>query len=73
MKILVKKIRDNTAIAEDRMVLIKKEDSLSFDEYGALKTLARTIKDTVLRYKTMMGYNIKRRDAGWDCHGQKHI
>jgi isoleucyl-tRNA synthetase len=31
--------------------------------------LTRTIKDTVLRYKTMMGYNIKRRDAGWDCHG----
>ncbi|MCL4323036.1 MAG: isoleucine--tRNA ligase [Candidatus Thermoplasmatota archaeon] len=31
--------------------------------------LTRAIKDTVLRYKTMMGYNIKRRDAGWDCHG----
>ncbi|MGP6240004.1 isoleucine--tRNA ligase [Cuniculiplasma sp. SKW4] len=31
--------------------------------------LTRTIKDTALRYKTMMGYNIKRRDAGWDCHG----
>ncbi|MHB1439126.1 MAG: isoleucine--tRNA ligase [Cuniculiplasma sp.] len=31
--------------------------------------LTRTIKDTVLRYKTMKGYNIRRRDAGWDCHG----
>ncbi len=31
--------------------------------------LTRTIKDTVLRYKTMRGYNVTRRDAGWDCHG----
>ncbi len=31
--------------------------------------LTRTIKDTVLRYKTMQGYNVTRRDAGWDCHG----
>lgn len=31
--------------------------------------LTRTIKDTVLRYKTMKGYNVTRRDAGWDCHG----
>ncbi len=31
--------------------------------------LTRTVKDTVLRYMTMQGYNIARRDAGWDCHG----
>ncbi|MCL5791020.1 MAG: isoleucine--tRNA ligase [Candidatus Thermoplasmatota archaeon] len=31
--------------------------------------LTRTIKDTALRYKTMRGFNILRRDAGWDCHG----
>ncbi len=31
--------------------------------------LTRTIKDTALRYKTMQGYRILRRDAGWDCHG----
>ena len=31
--------------------------------------LTRTMKDTALRYRTMMGYSIKRRDAGWDCHG----
>ena len=31
--------------------------------------ITRTVKDTVLRYKTMTGYRIKRRIAGWDCHG----
>ena len=31
--------------------------------------ITRTVKDTVLRYKTMTGYRIKRRNAGWDCHG----
>jgi isoleucyl-tRNA synthetase len=31
--------------------------------------LTRTVKDTVLRYKTMNGYAIQRREAGWDCHG----
>ena len=31
--------------------------------------LTRAMKDTALRYKTMKGYNIERRDAGWDCHG----
>ncbi len=29
---------------------------------------ARAFKDTVLRYKTMRGYRVKRR-AGWDTHG----
>ncbi len=30
--------------------------------------LASSIKDTVLRYKTMRGYKVPRR-LGWDCHG----
>lgn len=30
--------------------------------------LTSSIKDTVLRYKTMRGYNVPRR-LGWDCHG----
>ncbi|HEV8052837.1 MAG TPA: class I tRNA ligase family protein, partial [Parachlamydiaceae bacterium] len=30
--------------------------------------LAGTIKDVVLRYKTMKGYKVPRR-FGWDCHG----
>ena len=30
--------------------------------------LARTIKDTFNRYKTMKGYQVKRK-AGWDTHG----
>ncbi len=34
--------------------------------YGHL--LASTIKDTVLRYKTMRGFYVPRR-FGWDCHG----
>jgi isoleucyl-tRNA synthetase len=34
--------------------------------YGHL--LATTIKDTVLRYWTMRGYQVPRR-VGWDCHG----
>lgn len=31
--------------------------------------MTRTIKDVVLRYKTMRGFRITRRNAGWDCHG----
>ncbi|MCB1067893.1 MAG: isoleucine--tRNA ligase [Simkania sp.] len=34
--------------------------------YGHM--LAGTIKDVVLRYKTMKGYYVPRR-FGWDCHG----
>ena len=34
--------------------------------YGHI--LATTIKDTVLRYWTMKGYQVPRR-VGWDCHG----
>jgi isoleucyl-tRNA synthetase len=34
--------------------------------YGHI--LAGTIKDVVLRYKTMQGYHVPRR-FGWDCHG----
>ena len=35
---------------------------------GIHHVLARTIKDTVLRYKTMQGYYVPRK-AGWDTHG----
>jgi isoleucyl-tRNA synthetase len=34
--------------------------------YGHI--LAGTLKDTVLRYKTMQGFYVPRR-FGWDCHG----
>lgn len=34
--------------------------------YGHL--LAGTIKDVILRYKTMRGFHVPRR-YGWDCHG----
>ena len=30
--------------------------------------IGRVVKDVVLRYKTMRGYNVPRR-AGWDTHG----
>ncbi|MCR4664122.1 MAG: isoleucine--tRNA ligase [Paludibacteraceae bacterium] len=35
---------------------------------GIHHVLARTIKDTFLRYKTMQGYTVRRK-AGWDTHG----
>ena len=35
---------------------------------GIHHVLARTIKDTVLRYKSMKGYHVPRK-AGWDTHG----
>ena len=31
--------------------------------------LTRTLKDTVLRYRYMSGFDISRRWGGWDCHG----
>lgn len=31
-------------------------------------SLVTSIKDAVLRYKTMQGYYVPRRN-GWDCHG----
>ena len=34
---------------------------------GHLSTF--TFKDTVLRYKYMNNYRIRRRTGGWDCHG----
>ena len=30
--------------------------------------MARTLKDSVCRYKTMQGFQVKRK-AGWDTHG----
>ena len=30
--------------------------------------MARTLKDSVCRYKTMQGYQVYRK-AGWDTHG----
>src|SRR3989339_959733 len=35
---------------------------------GIHHVMARTIKDTVCRYKTMQGFYV-RRQAGWDTHG----
>ncbi len=35
---------------------------------GIHHVIARTLKDSVCRYKTMRGYKVKRK-AGWDTHG----
>ena len=35
---------------------------------GIHHVMARTIKDTICRYKTMKGFQVKRK-AGWDTHG----
>ncbi len=35
---------------------------------GIHHVMARTLKDTVCRYKTMTGFQVKRK-AGWDTHG----
>ena len=35
---------------------------------GIHHVMARTIKDITCRYKTMRGYQVKRK-AGWDTHG----
>lgn len=35
---------------------------------GIHHVIARTLKDSVLRYKTMKGYQVRRK-AGWDTHG----
>jgi isoleucyl-tRNA synthetase len=35
---------------------------------GIHHVIARTLKDTVCRYKTMKGFHVKRK-AGWDTHG----
>ncbi len=35
---------------------------------GIHHVMARTLKDIVCRYKTMQGYQVKRK-AGWDTHG----
>lgn len=35
---------------------------------GIHHVIARTLKDTICRFKTMQGYQVKRK-AGWDTHG----
>jgi len=35
---------------------------------GIHHVIARTLKDSVCRFKTMEGYQVKRK-AGWDTHG----
>ena len=35
---------------------------------GIHHVISRTLKDAVCRYKTMQGYQVKRK-AGWDTHG----
>lgn len=66
--------------AEDlfRESLKLREDAPSFVFYegppsangmpGIHHVMARTLKDTVCRYKTMKGFLVKRK-AGWDTHG----
>ena len=41
---------------------------LQMDLPGVHHVLARAIKDIFPRYKTMKGYQVKRK-AGWDTHG----
>ncbi len=35
---------------------------------GIHHVIARALKDSICRYKTMKGYQVKRK-AGWDTHG----
>ncbi|MBR5731050.1 MAG: class I tRNA ligase family protein, partial [Firmicutes bacterium] len=35
---------------------------------GIHHVIARTLKDSVCRYKTMQGFKVRRK-AGWDTHG----
>ena len=35
---------------------------------GIHHVISRAIKDSVCRYKTMLGFQVKRK-AGWDTHG----
>ena len=35
---------------------------------GIHHVIARTLKDSICRYKTMQGYKVRRK-AGWDTHG----
>lgn len=67
--------KDNQ-IFDKSLELRKDADTFSFYEGpptvngnpGVHHLMARTIKDTVCRYKTMQGYHV-RRQAGWDTHG----
>ena len=47
---------------------INKEVLKKWDENRIHHVMARTIKDTFCRYKTMKGFQVKRK-AGWDTHG----
>ena len=67
---------EKNRIFEKSLELRDKENSFTFYEGpptvngkpGIHHMMARTIKDTVCRYKTMQGYFV-RRQAGWDTHG----
>jgi isoleucyl-tRNA synthetase len=67
---------DDNKIFEKSLDLRKDRPYFSFYEGpptvngkpGIHHVLARTIKDTICRYKTMQGYFV-RRQAGWDTHG----
>ncbi|MFN3194707.1 MAG: isoleucine--tRNA ligase [Chlorobiota bacterium] len=67
---------EKNKIFEKSLELRDKENSFTFYEGpptvngkpGIHHMMARTIKDTVCRYKTMQGYFV-RRQAGWDTHG----
>jgi isoleucyl-tRNA synthetase len=67
---------EKNKIFEKSLELRDTENSFTFYEGpptvngkpGIHHMMARTIKDTVCRYKTMQGYFV-RRQAGWDTHG----
>ncbi len=67
---------EKNKIFEKSLELRDEENSFTFYEGpptvngkpGIHHMMARTIKDTVCRYKTMQGYFV-RRQAGWDTHG----
>ncbi|MBI5324775.1 MAG: isoleucine--tRNA ligase [Ignavibacteriae bacterium] len=70
------KFWENNKIFEKSLKIREGKKSFSFYEGpptvngkpGLHHLMARTIKDTICRYKTMTGHYV-RRQAGWDTHG----
>ncbi len=70
------KFWEDKSIFDKSLELRKEAEYFSFFEGpptvngkpGIHHMMARTIKDTICRYKTMRGYFV-RRQAGWDTHG----
>jgi len=67
---------NNINLLEESIKLRKDNESFVFydgpptanGKPGIHHVIARALKDTVCRYKTMKGYQVKRK-AGWDTHG----